>query len=124
MPRCPCPGFHQLDALRPAIRTAGYASRLEAERAAQLQERERRGAISDLREQVDLFDTADGVTFRVDFTYRERGIMVYEDSKGIGSRNFFRKWREAQRRFPRALFRLSLRQGRRIVTRDTAPREG
>ena len=117
VPRCPCLAFHQPGAQ--PFRTAGYASRLEAERAAQLQDLERSGAITDLREQVDLFDTADGVTFRVDFAYREHGVLVYEDAKGIGSRSFFRKWADAQRRFPDARFRLSVRgRGGSIYVRE------
>ena len=115
MPRCLCTRFLQGGEPTQPLRVAGYASRLEAQRAAELWALQQRGVITELREQVDLFDDDhDGRrrSFKVDFAYREGRVLVFEDAKGMWSASFTRKWHLVMSRLARASFRLAVRVGR------------
>lgn len=72
-----------------AKRTAGYASRAEARRGAELELLERAGAIRELRKQVTFrlcaaSPVGGGVSYRADFVYVDvaTGRQVVEDVKG------------------------------------------
>jgi hypothetical protein len=69
------------------IRTCGYASRLEAQRAWELQQLQKAGTLSDLREQPSVRLAGD-VRYRADFSYTENGRTIYEDAKGIVTDRF------------------------------------
>ena len=71
-----------------AVRTNGYASKREANRAAELELLVRVGAISNLRKQVkyELIPKRDGeraVSYIADFVYQQDGKEVIEDVKGF-----------------------------------------
>lgn len=58
-----------------------FDSKAEAERWQYLRLRERAGDIADLKRQKKIaFES--GVTWRLDFVYRERDVTVFEDVKG------------------------------------------
>lgn len=75
-------------------RTNGYASKREAQRAADLQLLLKIGEISDLQEQVkfELIPKQEGeraVTYTADFVYRDKsGEVVVEDSKGMKTQQY------------------------------------
>lgn len=110
-----------------AVRTGGYSSKLEARRAAELRLLQAAGEIADLREQVVLEvqpQGCDRITLRVDFQYRENGLIVADDAKGIMNPDFAIKWKLAKAKYPTWLFRLSYGNGRNGFTlKDTPPRE-
>ena len=60
-----------------------YDSKAEADRAATLQLLERANEISDLQYQVTHKLTLAELTYRADFVYRERGLLIVEDVKGV-----------------------------------------
>jgi len=66
-----------------------FSSKLEARRGEELALLERAGEITDLQYQVRfVLNEKPRVTLSVDFAYKENGKMVYEDSKGIETREF------------------------------------
>lgn len=76
-----------------------FDSKAEARRYAQLQILQRAGQISDLKRQVSVcLIGADGnalrspsgrrLFYRADFTYVERGELIYEDRKGYATPDF------------------------------------
>ena len=70
------------------VRTNGFDSRREANRAFELQLLERAGQITDLKFQVPFEVIPAGCGERAsfyiaDFTYRKNGALVVEDSKGM-----------------------------------------
>lgn len=74
-------------------RVGAYASKREANRAAELKLLEKIGEISDLEEQVkyELIPKQEGerpVTYIADFRYRENGQLVVEDSKGMKTQQY------------------------------------
>jgi hypothetical protein len=71
-----------------AHRTAGFASRLEAQRASELTILARAGHIYDLRTQPQVYLTDAGIGYRPDFSYIEidcngQNRLIYEDTKGF-----------------------------------------
>jgi hypothetical protein len=77
-----------------AVKSGGYDSRKEHQRANQLKMMLRAGLISDLREQVKyvLIPTqrdSDGnllekeCSYKADFVYRRNGQLIVEDTKGV-----------------------------------------
>lgn len=71
-----------------AVRTNGYASKREANRAAELELLERAGKICNLRKQVKFVliekqGEHRAVTYVADFTYREADKPIVEDVKGF-----------------------------------------
>lgn len=58
-----------------------FDSKAEAARWSELRLAERAGAITQLERQVKLL-LPTGITWRIDFTYVEGGVQVYEDVKG------------------------------------------
>lgn len=73
--------------------TNGYASQREAKRAADLKLLEKAGHISELKEQVT-FEVIPkcgkerAVKYIADFTYRQDGQLVVEDSKGRRTKEY------------------------------------
>ena len=72
------------------IRTNGYASKREANRAAELQAVAKAGIISDLREQVRYVllkpcppQYPKSLSYIADFVYVQNGVTHIEDSKGF-----------------------------------------
>ena len=70
------------------VRTNGFASKREANRACELQMLERAGEIVDLKFQVafEVVPARPGeraVFYVSDFTYRRNGALVVEDAKGM-----------------------------------------
>lgn len=70
------------------VKTNGYASRRESVRAQELKLLEQAGEITELREQVtyELVPKQVGeraVKIIVDFTYKQDGVTIVEDSKGF-----------------------------------------
>ena len=95
--------------------TAGYASRAEAERAAELRLLARAGAIADLEEQPLLDVHPDGcrpIRYRADFRYREGGRVVVEDVKSPATMTdvFRLKWKLLAWKYPACVRRISLRR--------------
>ena len=79
-----------------AIKTNGYASKKEANRARELELWAKCGAITDLRQQVtyELIPKQEGersVTYRADFVYRNEGALVVEDTKGFRTKDYIIK---------------------------------
>lgn len=84
------------------VQSAGgenFDSKAEARRYAQLQILQRAGQISDLKRQVSVsLIGADGaplrspsgrrIFYRADFTYLEKGALIYEDRKGFATKDF------------------------------------
>ena len=68
-----------------------FASRAEAFRAEDLALMERAGEITELRYQVPikLYDKPK-VTITIDFCYKENGVQIWEDVKGMGESREFR----------------------------------
>jgi hypothetical protein len=102
-----------------AIRTCGYASRLEAQRAWELKMLEQAGELSDLREQPHL-RLADCINYRPDFSYTENGVTVYEDTKGVYT-DRFRMICDMWPRFGDGPLRIMVRAGKRIVMKREIP---
>ena len=71
-----------------AIRTCGYASRIEAQRAAELALLQRAGTITELHEQPRTLLTADEISYKPDFCYRENGQLIYEEVKGVETERY------------------------------------
>lgn len=65
-----------------------YDSKAEADRAATLQLLARANEISDLQYQVTHKLTLAELTYRADFVYRERGLLIVEDVKGVMTDRF------------------------------------
>ena len=73
-----------------------FDSKREAARWGELRMLERGGAISDLKRQVTFPLEVNGVklgSYRADFTYREHGELVVEDSKGFRTPEYRQKAR-------------------------------
>lgn len=66
-----------------AVRTCGYGSKIESERAHELALLVRAGTISELHEQPRVFLTAAEISYRPDFCYVENGVIVWEEVKGV-----------------------------------------
>jgi len=78
------------------VKTSGYDSAKEASRADDLFLMEQAGEISDLREQVPMALTVDGIlvgTIVVDFVYRRGKKRVYEDVKSDPTETDLFKWK-------------------------------
>ena|SRR5271155_224374 len=76
-----------------AVRTAGYASKREKRRAEDLILMQKLGLISELEFQVkyELIPKQEGeraVTYTCDARYRENGMLVCEDTKGVRTQQF------------------------------------
>lgn len=87
-----------------AVRTNGYASKREANRAAELELLERVGAIKNLRKQVkfELVPKRDGeraVNYYSDFVYEQDGKQIVEDVKGFRTPVYRLKRRLMQEKF-------------------------
>ena len=90
-----------------SVPTNGFDSKREARRYAELQLLERAGQISQLRPQVRIelipkCDKERAVTWTADFVYMENGEEVWEDCKGVRTREYVIKrklvlWRFAKR---------------------------
>lgn len=75
-----------------------FDSKKEGERWLVLQDREKRGEISDLRLQVRIplmgkerplmTRTGRQMVLTLDFTYIEDGVLIYEDCKGMPTRDY------------------------------------
>ena len=66
-----------------------FSSRAEANRGEELALLERAGEISDLRYQVKfVLSEKPKVSITIDFTYLENGKRIFEDVKGIETREF------------------------------------
>lgn len=66
-----------------------FASQAEARRGEELALLERAGEISDLRYQVRfVLSTEPKVTITIDFSYLENGERIFEDVKGVLTRDF------------------------------------
>lgn len=66
-----------------------FASRAEARRAEELELLQRGRVISDLRYQVTFkLNDEPKVSITVDFAYKENGKQIYEDTKGVLTRDF------------------------------------
>jgi len=68
-----------------------FDSRAEARRGEELALLERAGEISDLRCQVKfILSDVPRITLAIDFTYLEKGVRKFEDTKGMGETREFR----------------------------------
>ena len=66
-----------------------FASKAEASRGEELRLLEMAGEITDLRYQVKfILSQSQKVSITVDFTYLEKGKRIFEDTKGILTRDF------------------------------------
>lgn len=66
-----------------------FASQLEANRAEELELLQRVGVISDLQYQVRfLLCAKPKISITIDFAYTENGEQIYEDAKGVLTRDF------------------------------------
>jgi len=66
-----------------------FDSRAECLRGEELRLLEMAGEIMDLEYQVRfILSQSPRVTITVDFSYREKGKLIYEDSKGVLTRDF------------------------------------
>ena len=66
-----------------------FASKMEAQRAEELFLMQKAGVISDLQFQHKfVLSVRPKVTIAIDFVYMENGAWVYEDSKGVLTRDF------------------------------------
>ena len=108
-----------------AVRVAGYDSRLEAQRAADLRMLEKLGSISELREHPPLVVSPDGcerITYKVDFAYFDIRCcqQVYEDTKAkVTMTDVWRiKWKLAKWKFPGCIFRTVMRGRHGFEVRD------
>lgn len=73
-----------------------FHSKREAKRWAELKLLERSGQIGELRRQVPFILEIKGIkieTYRADFVYNEGGREVVEDSKGMITKDFRRKFK-------------------------------
>lgn len=125
-PRCAkLPGAkHKYGARRATCATTGrsYASTAERDRAEDLAQQAREGAISDVREQT-VVPLVAGISLRTDFDYLEAGQRVYEDVKGVELEPFRIKAR-LWARHGRGLLRIMKRQRRGrdfVVVRTIVP---
>lgn len=66
-----------------AKRTLGFASKIEAERAQYLELKQKAHAISDLETQPGSITLAKAVRYKADAYYKEYGIEIWEDTKGV-----------------------------------------
>jgi hypothetical protein len=87
-------------------KTDGYASKKEANRAAELKLLEKAGVISELREQYrfELVPKQDGersVCYIADFVYydNEKKISIVEDCKGFRTKDYIIKRKLFQQKF-------------------------
>lgn len=76
-----------------AIRSGTHASKKEAKRSQELHLMQQLGLIEELEEQVkyELLPKQDGeraVTYTADFRYKENGVTVVEDSKGMKTQQY------------------------------------
>lgn len=80
---------HKYGAKRAASALTGrsYASMTERDRAEALHLLEQGRAITDLQEQVKV-ELVAGISWRLDFAYREGGALVFEDVKGFETKDF------------------------------------
>ena len=77
-----------------------FASRAECQRGEELALLQRAGVISDLEYQVRfVLSKMPRVTITIDFTYSEDGRRVYEDAKGVLTRDFRSKMAWLEQRF-------------------------
>lgn len=110
-----------------AVQIAGYGSKAEASRGAQLRLWAAVGVIDNLREHV-VFDVhPDGcarITLNVDFAYTEDGVTVLEDHKGGATRGgrFPVCWALLRWRYPEAILRISYMERGRINWHDDPPK--
>lgn len=66
-----------------------FASKLECKRGEELHIVQLGGEISDLKYQVKfVLSEQPRVTITLDFTYIENGVRIYEDAKGVLTRDF------------------------------------
>lgn len=97
-----------------------FASKAERDRAEELRLLEQAGAISALQLQPKVEMTRARVPWRLDFAYVEHGRTVWEDVKGVVSRETQRNiklWRE----YGPGLLRVTKRDGRKrafVVVRE------
>jgi len=99
-----------------AIRTGGYASKLEARKAAELKLLERYGKIRNLAEQVVYEVQPDGcelIRWRIDFRYEEPNARyttgyktVCEEVKGLEQRDFVIKAKLFRWKYPEIELRI------------------
>ena len=90
-----------------------FASRAEAFRAEDLALMERAGEITELRYQVPikLYDKPK-VTITIDFCYKENGVQIWEDVKGMGESREFRVKRLWARKSMALISSLLARRGK------------
>lgn len=104
-----------------AVRTNGYASKAEADYAAELKLRRLCGDLTELEKQVKVPLVA-GITWTIDFKYRDKqGRVVYDEVKGMwtpDARLKLRLWKV----FGPALLRIVQREnGKLVVTKEVVP---
>ena len=81
----PANKFH---AQRTSFGGRSYDSKAEADRSAYLQLLARANEITDLEFQRTFRLTAAEIGYRADFVYRERGLLIVEDVKGVMTDRF------------------------------------
>ena len=81
-------GGNKFHAQRTSFGGRSYDSKAEADRSAVLQLLARANVITDLQYQVTHKLTLAELTYRADFVYRERGLLVVEDVKGVMTDRF------------------------------------
>jgi len=76
-----------------------FDSKAEAKRGEELHLLQKAGEISDLQYQVRfVLHHKPIISIKIDFMYKEKGVMIYEDAKGMETRDFRvkRYWLEEQ----------------------------
>jgi len=104
-----------------AIRTRGYASRIEAERADQLALLERAGAISNVTYNKSVQLGPDR-KYKPDFRYVQNGQTIWEEVKGVET-DRYRDNKKLWRKYGPGLLRIVKRGtgGRLVVTEEIVP---
>lgn len=102
-----------------------FDSKLERDRAGELELLQQAGAISNLEFQVTFRLSEASVTYRADFVYTEDGRPVVEDVKGMATPRF-RMIKKLWRAYGPAVLRITKRNkyGRIVTAQEITPKQG